>query len=141
MLYVLGLGFMIGMRHALEADHIAAVASLAAGNRSISETTKLCVAWGLGHTTTLFLVGTAVLLADTVVPETVAQVLEFAVGVMLVVLGLDVLFVRRLFIRGLIVSNRNRAVDRHSVPHALGGAHLAGGQGEEDCQGENESHR
>lgn len=92
MLYVLGLGFMIGMKHALEADHIAAVASLAAGNRSIRETTKLGVAWGLGHTTTLFLVGTAVLLADTVVPETVAQVLEFAVGAMLVVLGLDVLF-------------------------------------------------
>ncbi len=91
MLYVLGLGFMIGMKHALEADHIAAVASLAAGNRSINETTKLGVAWGLGHTATLFLVGSVVLLADSVVPETVAHMLELVVGIMLIVLGIDVM--------------------------------------------------
>lgn len=91
MLYVLGLGFMIGMKHALEADHIAAVASLAAGNRSVNETTKLGLAWGLGHTVTLFLVGSVVLLADTVVPETLAHMLEFAVGIMLTVLGIDVM--------------------------------------------------
>ncbi len=91
MLYVLVLGFLIGMKHALEADHIAAVASLAAGNRSINETTKLGVAWGLGHTATLFFVGSVVLLADSVVPETVAHILEFAVGIMLIVLGIDVM--------------------------------------------------
>ena len=91
MLYVLGLGFMIGMKHALEADHVAAVASLATGTRSIRETTKLGMAWGVGHTLTLFLVGAAVLAADTVVPERVAQWLELGVGVMLAMLGIDVM--------------------------------------------------
>lgn len=91
MLYVLGLGFLIGMKHALEADHVAAVASLATGQRSFGETTRLGVAWGLGHTVTLFLIGGVVLALDTVVPETVARVLEFAVGLMLVALGIDVI--------------------------------------------------
>jgi ABC-type nickel/cobalt efflux system permease component RcnA len=91
MLYVLGLGFLIGMKHALEADHVAAVATLATGNRSLNETTRLGVAWGLGHTITLFLVGTTVLLADTIVPEQVAMILEFTVGIMLAMLGLDVM--------------------------------------------------
>jgi ABC-type nickel/cobalt efflux system permease component RcnA len=110
MLYVLGLGFMIGMKHALEADHIAAVASLATGSRSINETTKLGVAWGLGHTITLFLVGTVVLLADMLVPETVAHYLEFAVGVMLTVLGIDV----------MVRMTRRKA---HFHTHDHGGSH------------------
>ncbi|HSR55537.1 MAG TPA: sulfite exporter TauE/SafE family protein [Alphaproteobacteria bacterium] len=91
MLYVLGLGFLIGMKHALEADHVAAVASLASGGNSVGETTKMGVAWGLGHTATLFLIGSVVLLLDWVVPETMAEALEFTVGVMLVALGIDVM--------------------------------------------------
>lgn len=91
MFYVLGLGFLFGMKHALEADHLAAVASLASGSGTVGETTKLGVAWGLGHTATLFLIGTVVLLLDWVVPQTMALALEFAVGVMLVVLGIDVM--------------------------------------------------
>lgn len=91
MLYVLGLGFLIGMKHALEADHVAAVASLASGSKSVSETTRLGVAWGLGHTLTLLLMGGVVLMMDWIVPETIALVLEFAVGLMLVGLGIDVM--------------------------------------------------
>lgn len=91
MLSVLGLGFLIGMKHAIEADHVAAVASLATRARSVGETARFGVAWGLGHTLTLFLIGGAVLLADTVVPERVAQGLELVVGIMLVGLGVDVL--------------------------------------------------
>ena len=91
MLYVLGLGFLIGMKHALEADHVAAVASLASGSQSVGETTKMGVAWGLGHTATLFLIGTVVLVLEWVVPETMALALEFVVGLMLVALGIDVM--------------------------------------------------
>jgi ABC-type nickel/cobalt efflux system permease component RcnA len=91
MFYALGLGFLIGMKHAIEADHIAAVASLATRSRDVGETTRLGIAWGIGHTLTLFLVGSVVLALDTVVPETVAGMLEFAVGLMLVGLGIDVL--------------------------------------------------
>jgi len=88
---IIVLGFLIGMQHALEADHIAAVASLATRNRSVKETVRQGVSWGLGHALTLFLFGGLVVVMDTVVPERFAQWLELAVGVMLVLLGLDVL--------------------------------------------------
>jgi high-affinity nickel permease len=91
MFYVLSLGFLIGLRHALEADHVAAVASLTHRTTSIKEGMKLGATWGLGHTVTLFLFGSVVLAMDNIVPERVAGYLEFAVGVMLVFMGSSVL--------------------------------------------------
>ena len=91
MLSLVFLGFLIGMRHALEADHVAAVATLATRSSSFQETVKQGAAWGLGHTLTLFLFGSIVFLVDSVVPETLAHKLEMAVAVMLVVLGADVI--------------------------------------------------
>jgi cytochrome c biogenesis protein CcdA len=85
------LGFLIGMRHALEADHVAAVASLATRARTPGACIRQGVFWGAGHTLTLFAIGTVVLLVDSVVPERLAAGLELAVGVMLVALGADVL--------------------------------------------------
>ena len=90
-LSVLLLGFLIGMRHALESDHLAAVAALATRAESVRRTMRLGMTWGVGHTVTLFLLGSVVLLVDGVVPERFANGLEFAVGVMLIFLGLDVL--------------------------------------------------
>ena len=94
MLTLLGLGFILGMRHALEADHAAAVASLALRNHSMSHTVRQGLAWGVGHAITLLAFSSVVLLLGSVIPARVAQVLEFGVGVMLVGLGLDV--IRRL---------------------------------------------
>jgi ABC-type nickel/cobalt efflux system permease component RcnA len=91
MVKLLILGFIIGMRHALEADHVAAVSSLATRSASPRECVRQGVFWGLGHTLTLFLFGSAVLLLDRVLPEKLASGLELAVGVMLVALGADVL--------------------------------------------------
>jgi ABC-type nickel/cobalt efflux system permease component RcnA len=88
---VLLLGFLIGLQHAMEADHVAAVASLATRSRSVAHTVRQGAVWGLGHSLTLCLFGGAVLLADRLVPERLASALEIAVGVMLVGLGLDVL--------------------------------------------------
>jgi ABC-type nickel/cobalt efflux system permease component RcnA len=106
-LSVLTLGLLLGMRHALEADHVAAVASLATNSRSVRDTTRLGLAWGMGHTVTLFVIGSAVLLMDSVVPETVARGLELAVGIMLVLLGVDVL-------RRLIRDNVHIHVHQHN---------------------------
>lgn len=115
MLSVLTLGLMIGMRHALEADHVAAVASLATRSRSVKETTRLGIAWGMGHTITLFVIGSAVLLMGTLVPPTLAQGLELAVGVMLLLLGLDVL--RRLIRDGIHVHVHQHNGQRHVHAH------------------------
>ncbi|MDH5296011.1 MAG: urease accessory protein [Nitrospirota bacterium] len=94
MLTLLSLGFVLGMRHALEADHAAAVASLALRNHSMSHTLKQGLAWGMGHTITLLAFSSVVLLLGSVIPARFAQGLEFGVGLMLVGLGLDV--IRRL---------------------------------------------
>ena len=88
---LLSLGFLLGMRHALEADHMAAVASLATRSTSVSDTVRQGAVWGMGHTLTLFVFGSMVLLMDSMIPQRLAQGLEFAVGVMLVLLGIDVL--------------------------------------------------
>ncbi len=94
-LSVLLMSLLIGMRHALESDHLAAVASLATRSPSLRQTVRLGATWGLGHTLALFLFGSVVLWMDTVMPEHLAHWLEFAVGLMLVGLGIDVL--RRLW--------------------------------------------
>lgn len=92
---LLVLGFLIGMRHALEADHVAAVASLSTQTTTLKQAVKVGSIWGLGHTLTLFFFGSLVLLTDLFIPEQVAHWLEFTVGIMLIFLGLDVL--RRLW--------------------------------------------
>lgn len=86
------LGFLLGMRHALETDHVAAVASLATRSTSVTDSVRLGAVWGLGHTLTLFVFGSMVLLMDSMIPQRLALGLEFAVGLMLVLLGIDVLW-------------------------------------------------
>jgi high-affinity nickel permease len=72
------------MRHALEADHVAAVAALATKSTSVKSAIKQGAVWGLGHTITLFLFSTIVIMTDSIVPEKFANGLEFIVGIMLV---------------------------------------------------------
>lgn len=88
---LLAVGFLIGMRHAMETDHLAAVVSLAARSHSMTDTLRLGAAWGLGHTVTLGIFGALVLVLDVVMPESLALLLELMVGVMLIGLGGDVL--------------------------------------------------
>jgi len=90
MLSLLFLGFIIGMRHALDADHLVAVAAISSQQPTMQNTIRHGLVWGVGHTTTLFLFGSIVLWMDTIVPEQLAHYLEVAVGFMLVALGTDV---------------------------------------------------
>ncbi len=84
---ILGLGFLLGMQHALEADHIAAVSSIAARRSEIADIVKHGLTWGLGHTLTLFVFAGAAILLGHAIPEALARPLETAVGIMLVGLG------------------------------------------------------
>jgi sulfite exporter TauE/SafE len=94
------LGFIIGMRHALEADHVAAVAALVSDKASTRETARHGALWGLGHTLTLFILGGGVLILGIATPDPLNQWLEFCVGILQVVLGLDVLYrIRRKSVR------------------------------------------
>lgn len=84
---ILGLGFLLGMQHALEADHIAAVSSIAARRSEVADIVKHGLTWGLGHTLTLFGFAGAAILLGHAIPQALARPLETAVGVMLVGLG------------------------------------------------------
>ena len=88
---VLLIGFLVGMGHALEADHLAAVGSMASGRTSPKRLAIMGAAWGLGHTITLFLLCSAVILLGFVLTDRLAATLEFGVGIMLIILGADVL--------------------------------------------------
>jgi high-affinity nickel permease len=89
---ILGLGFLLGMQHALEADHIAAVSSIAARRSEIRDIVKHGLTWGLGHTLTLFSFAGAAILLGHAIPEHLSRPLEAAVGIMLVGLGAHVLW-------------------------------------------------
>ncbi|MDA3856035.1 MAG: urease accessory protein UreH [Candidatus Woesearchaeota archaeon] len=84
----LGIGFLIGIKHAFDADHIVAVNTLLASSKSIFNSLKLGIIWGVGHTITLFFVGFLVLILNITLPQTLALFLEFCVGIMLIILGL-----------------------------------------------------
>ena len=89
---ILGLGFLLGMQHALEADHIAAVSSIAARRTNVSDIVKHGVTWGLGHTLTLFVFAGAAIFLGHAIPESLARPMETAVGIMLIGLGANVLW-------------------------------------------------
>jgi high-affinity nickel permease len=89
---ILGLGFLLGMQHALEADHIAAVSSIAARRSEVGDIVKHGLTWGFGHTLTLFFFAGAAMVLGHAIPEGLSRPLETAVGIMLVGLGLHVLW-------------------------------------------------
>lgn len=83
------LGLVTGLRHSMEADHIAAVSTIvaASGQNKLRRAPLLGLMWGLGHTATLLAAGLIVLLLAIAIPEKVTGRLEFGVGLMLIFLG------------------------------------------------------
>ena len=85
---ILLLGLVTGLRHSIEADHVAAVLSVVASNRrNIKRASMLGAIWGLGHTTSLFVAGLVVLLLAVNISDAISNRLEFGVGIMLLFLG------------------------------------------------------
>ena len=91
LLGILALGFLLGMRHATDPDHVVAVTTIVTQQRSLARAARTGVLWGIGHTATILLVGGAIIVLKLQVgglPPRLGLSLEFAVAVMLVVLGL-----------------------------------------------------
>jgi hypothetical protein len=87
-----GLGSLLGMRHALEPDHLAAVSTLVTGERSSYKAALLGACWGVGHTVSLIAVGTVLVLFRMQMPARVSDAFEFSVALMLVGLGLRAIY-------------------------------------------------
>ena len=82
------LGFFLGMRHATDADHVVAIATIVSRERSMVGSALIGAAWGVGHTLTVMAVGAAIILFGVVIPPRLGLSMEFAVGIMLVLLGI-----------------------------------------------------
>ena len=85
---LLGLGLVLGLRHATDPDHVVAVTAITARTRRLLPAAWLGVVWGIGHTLTLFVVGSVVILFNVVVPVRLGLTFELAVALALVVVGL-----------------------------------------------------
>jgi len=87
-----GLGSLLGMRHALEPDHLAAVSTLITSERSGYRAAFLGACWGLGHTLSLLFVGLAFVVLRAELPASVSDLFEFLVALMLIALGLRAIY-------------------------------------------------
>jgi len=97
LLSIIALGFFLGMRHATDPDHVIAVTTIVTRQRSVLKSAAIGAFWGVGHTLTIFAVGTAIILFDLVIPPRVGLSMELSVGLMLIVLGvMNVVSFRRL---------------------------------------------
>lgn len=84
---ILGVGFLLGLRHALDADHLAAISTVLAERPSFRASSAVGFWWGIGHTATLLMVGAVVLAWDLRIPEQLEIFAESFVGFLLIVLG------------------------------------------------------
>ncbi|HEY0702762.1 MAG TPA: hypothetical protein VGD60_08350 [Candidatus Acidoferrales bacterium] len=88
LLSIIALGFFLGMRHATDPDHVIAVTTIVSRQRSIRHAAAIGILWGLGHTITIFLVGSAIILFGVVIPPRLGLTMELSVGLMLILLGI-----------------------------------------------------
>lgn len=85
---IVALGFLLGMRHATDPDHVIAVTTIVSRERSLKQAGVVGAAWGFGHTLTILSVGAVMILFRIMLPPRLGLSMELAVGVMLIVLGL-----------------------------------------------------
>ncbi len=89
---VLGLGFFLGLKHALDADHLVAVSTIVTERKGFWNSSLVGALWGLGHTASLLAVGFLVIAFHFQIPQKAALGMEFAIALMLVALGANVLW-------------------------------------------------
>ena len=103
---VLSLGFLLGLKHAFDPDHVVAVSTISSQTRNVRTASFCGISWGLGHTSTLLLTGFILLFFRLSISEKLALSFEFLIGLILILLGAD--------------SFRNFFLNKHSHDHAHG---------------------
>ena len=113
-LSILALGFVLGIKHAIEPDHVIAVSTIASQSKKLFRSTLAGVFWGIGHTATLFIIGVILILMKGEIPEKWAMSLEFLVGIMLVYLGLTTIT----SFKNIHVHQHEQDEDKHKHVHS-----------------------
>ena len=112
-LSIILVGLVLGMRHATDPDHVIAVTTIVSRQRSIRQAALVGIVWGLGHTLTIFAVGAALILFKLTIPPRLGLAMEFAVGMMLGLLGV-------LSLSGLLERLRRLLGASHEAPASVG---------------------
>jgi hypothetical protein len=86
-LSILLIGFALGMRHATDADHVVAVTTIVSDQPSLWRASSVGALWGIGHSITILGVGGAIIAFRIAIPPRLGLAMEFAVALMLIVLG------------------------------------------------------
>jgi sulfite exporter TauE/SafE len=110
---VLAIGFILGLQHAIEADHLAAVSTIVSEKKNLITASIVGGLWGIGHTISLFSVGLLVILLKLQISETTETRLEAIVGGMLILLGLNAL--RKLFTADKVHIHSHEHGDREHI--------------------------
>ena len=106
LLAALVLGILLGSKHSLDPDHVVAVSTIVSEYKNPLRSFWVGISWGLGHTTTLLIIGIVIIALRLTIPERMILLFEFAVGVMLVGLGIQVIY-----------SFRKKKVHQHAHGH------------------------
>jgi len=129
LLTVIGVGFLLGIRHATDPDHVIAVTTIVSRQRSIRHAGLIGILWGVGHTITILLVGAAIILFNLAIPPRIGLAMELAVGLMLILLGvLNLTGVTQWVTQRFTPGHKHEEVI-HSHAHTHGGevhAHIHG---------------
>lgn len=88
LLFIAGLGLILGMRHSTDADHVVAISTIVTRQKSIRGAAVIGSVWGIGHTITIFIVGSLIILFKVEIPPRMGLSMEFCVALMLVALGI-----------------------------------------------------
>ena len=88
MLTAVLLGFLLGLRHAFDPDHVIAVSTIVARHRSTWTASWIGVCWGIGHGATILAIGFLVIALQVAIPDGFARSIELGIGVLLMLLGI-----------------------------------------------------
>src|SRR5262245_3241115 len=135
LLTIVAVGFLLGMRHATDPDHMIAVSTIVSREHSVKRSALIGAAWGLVHTLIILIVGSAMIVFRVALPARVGLAMEFAVAVMLIFLGLRNL-------RGVLSWSARRIEDpAQEADHGRAGYHAHGDYIHTHSHGRNGRHR
>ncbi len=129
---IIALGFLLGMRHATDPDHVIAVTTIVSRERDLKQAAVIGGAWGIGHTLTILAVGTVMIAFRIVLPPRLGLAMEMCVAVMLVLLG-----VRNLTASFASTGGSAQAAHNHRHAHATFTHAHGGGTGHANVHGTN----
>jgi high-affinity nickel-transport protein len=117
---IIMLGFLLGVRHAADADHVVAISTIVSRGRTAGRALAVGVLWGLGHMLTVTAVGAAIILFDAAISPLVGLSMDLSVGVMLIVLGLSNLSGTTQWVTAVLTASSDSRPALHIHPHAHG---------------------